>query len=52
MMFSCPSAESWQLDITPDNHFPEDGTVEQEAVALLDRVFVITLVLLAIIVLV
>jgi AmpE protein len=40
------------LDVTKDNHFPEDGTIEQEAVSLLDRVFVITLVLLAIIVLV
>jgi AmpE protein len=40
------------LDLTKDNLLPEDGSAEQEAVALLDRVFVITLVLLAVIVLV
>jgi membrane protein required for beta-lactamase induction len=40
------------LDITKDNLLPEDGSAEQEAVDLLDRVFVITLVLLAIVVLV
>jgi membrane protein required for beta-lactamase induction len=40
------------LDLSKDNLLPEDGTAEQEAVALLDRVFVITLVLLAVIVLV
>jgi AmpE protein len=40
------------LDVTKENLIPEDGSAEQEAVALLDRGFVSMLVLLAVIVLI
>jgi AmpE protein len=40
------------LDVLQDNNLPEDGIAEQEALSLLDRVFVIALVILAIVVIV
>jgi membrane protein required for beta-lactamase induction len=39
------------LDVLEDKKIPEDGSAEQEALSLLDRVFVIALVFLAIVVL-
>ncbi len=35
------------LDVTENGNMPEDGTAEDEAIALLDRVFVMAVVLLA-----
>ncbi len=40
------------LDVVKDGHIPEDGSVEQKTIALLDRVYVMALVILAIVVLI
>lgn len=40
------------LDVVDGNKFPEDGSAEREAIGLLDRVFVMWLVILAVVVLI